>query len=162
VCTTVPFLGPPDGETDMEADVRFQCISMGSSDLTLQLSSYPLHQEMACFLGSVRLLSYGRSAFQQASSHQGMYLDVTHRTPTANSTIVRTGHHNSKCAFQTQFKRWDFPSKQSPAYKNVTLVQHVKELWDSNTSQREMLRTLNEEGFDIKERELIRVQAKNR
>ncbi|PQE16948.1 Clr5 domain protein [Rutstroemia sp. NJR-2017a BBW] len=68
----------------------------------------------------------------------------------------------SKRAFQTQFKRWDFPSKQNPAHKNVALVQRVKELWDCNTSQREMLRILNEEGFDIKERELMRVRAKNR
>ncbi|TVY18988.1 hypothetical protein LARI1_G003363 [Lachnellula arida] len=68
----------------------------------------------------------------------------------------------SKRAFQTQFKRWDFPSKQNPAHKNAALVQRVKELWDCNTSQREMLRTLNEEGFDIKERELMRVRAKNR
>ncbi|CZR69823.1 related to GAL11 DNA-directed RNA polymerase II holoenzyme and Kornberg`s mediator (SRB) subcomplex subunit [Phialocephala subalpina] len=74
-------------------------------------------------------------------------------------------HHKftpSKRAFQTQFKRWDFPSKQNPAHKNAALVQRVKELWDCNTSQREMLRTLNDEGFDIKERELMRVRAKNR
>ncbi|KAG9235938.1 hypothetical protein BJ875DRAFT_457845 [Amylocarpus encephaloides] len=68
----------------------------------------------------------------------------------------------SKRAFQTQFKRWDFPSKQNPAHKNAALVQRVKELWDCNTSQRDMLRILNEEGFDIKERELNRVRGKNR
>jgi hypothetical protein len=68
----------------------------------------------------------------------------------------------SKRAFQTQFKRWGFPSKQNPAHKNPGLVARVKELWERNTSQREMLRTLNEEGFDIKERELMRVRAKNR
>ncbi|TVY80472.1 hypothetical protein LSUE1_G005410 [Lachnellula suecica] len=68
----------------------------------------------------------------------------------------------SKRAFQTQFKRWDFPSKQNPAHKNAALVQRVKELWDCNTSQREMLRVLNDEGFEIKERELMRVRAKNR
>ncbi|KAF4609395.1 hypothetical protein G7Y89_g15873 [Cudoniella acicularis] len=65
----------------------------------------------------------------------------------------------SKRAFQTQFKRWDFPSKQNPAHKNAALVQRVKELWDCNTSQREMLRLLNEEGFEIKERELMRQEA---
>ncbi|KAN0075007.1 hypothetical protein V8E54_007618 [Elaphomyces granulatus] len=68
----------------------------------------------------------------------------------------------SKRAFQTQFKRWGFPSKQNPAHKNPDLVARVKELWEHNTSQREMLRILNEEGFDIKERELMRVRAKNR
>lgn len=75
-------------------------------------------------------------------------------------------HHKftpSKRAFQTQFKRWEFPSKQNPAHKNAELVQRVKELWERNVSQREMLRILNEEdGFDIKERELMRVRAKNR
>ncbi|KAF5855462.1 hypothetical protein ETB97_009197 [Aspergillus alliaceus] len=68
----------------------------------------------------------------------------------------------SKRAFQTQFKRWGFPSKQNPAHKNVELVARVKQLWERNTSQRDMLRILNEEGFEIKERELMRVRAKNR
>ncbi|KAJ5698244.1 hypothetical protein N7462_000249 [Penicillium macrosclerotiorum] len=68
----------------------------------------------------------------------------------------------SKRAFQTQFKRWGFPSKQNPAHKNVELVARVKELWEHNTNQRDMLRILNEEGFMIKERELMRVRAKNR
>ncbi|KAL2864867.1 Clr5 domain-containing protein [Aspergillus lucknowensis] len=68
----------------------------------------------------------------------------------------------SKRAFQTQFKRWGFPSKQNPAHKNVQLVARVKQLWEINTSQRDMLRILNEEGFQIKERELMRVRAKNR
>ncbi|KAI9923451.1 hypothetical protein MW887_009312 [Aspergillus wentii] len=68
----------------------------------------------------------------------------------------------SKRAFQTQFKRWGFPSKQNPAHKNIDLVARVKQLWERNTSQRDMLRILNEEGFEIKERELMRVRAKNR
>ncbi|KAL3472408.1 hypothetical protein BJX99DRAFT_235473 [Aspergillus californicus] len=68
----------------------------------------------------------------------------------------------SKRAFQTQFKRWGFPSKQNPAHKNMELVARVKQLWEINTSQRDMLRILNEEGFEIKERELMRVRAKNR
>lgn len=68
----------------------------------------------------------------------------------------------SKRAFQTQFKRWNFPSKQNPAHRNVDLVTRVKELWEQNYSQRDMVRTLNEEGFQIKERELMRVRAKNR
>ena len=68
----------------------------------------------------------------------------------------------SKRAFQTQFKRWGFPSKQNPAHKNEDLVTRVKQLWESNTAQRDMLRILNEEGFHVKERELMRVRAKNR
>ena len=68
----------------------------------------------------------------------------------------------SKRAYQTQFKRWGFPSKQNPAHRNVDLVTRVKELWEKNTSQRDMLRTLTDEGFNIKERELMRVRAKNR
>ncbi|KAF2140001.1 uncharacterized protein K452DRAFT_360211 [Aplosporella prunicola CBS 121167] len=72
------------------------------------------------------------------------------------------GFSPSKRAFQTQFKRWDFPSKQNPAHKNAALVARVKELWEKNVSQRDMLQTLNDEGHDIKERELMRVRAKNR
>ncbi|WYZ44387.1 hypothetical protein EsH8_VII_000823 [Colletotrichum jinshuiense] len=74
-------------------------------------------------------------------------------------------HHNfapCKRAFQTQFRKWDFPSKQNPAYKNDRLVARVKELWERNMSQREMLVVLKEDGFDIKKRELIRVRTKNR
>ncbi len=57
----------------------------------------------------------------------------------------------------------EFPSKQNPAHKNLELVERVKQLWERNTTQREMLRILNEEdGFEIKERELMRVRAKNR
>lgn len=42
------------------------------------------------------------------------------------------------------------------------LVARVKELWEHNTNQRDMLRLLKEEGFEIKERELMRLRAKNR
>lgn len=70
---------------------------------------------------------------------------------------------HSKRAFQTQFRRWDFPPKQRPAYRNEKLVNRVKELWEKNLPQREMLRVLNDEdGFDIKARELMRVRARNR
>ncbi|WEW59904.1 hypothetical protein PRK78_005386 [Emydomyces testavorans] len=68
----------------------------------------------------------------------------------------------SKRAFQTQFKRWGFPSKQNPAHRNAELVARVKELWERNTTQRDMLQILNEEGYEIKERELMRLRAKNR
>ncbi|KAK4987346.1 hypothetical protein LTR50_004681 [Elasticomyces elasticus] len=68
----------------------------------------------------------------------------------------------SKRAFQTQFRRWDFPSKQNPAHKNAPLVARIRELWESNTGQRDMLRMLRDEGFDIKERELMRVRARHR
>ena len=72
------------------------------------------------------------------------------------------GFTPSKRAFQTQFKRWGFPSKQNPAHRNSDLVSRVKELWENNVSQRDMLAILNEEGFDLRERELMRVRTKNR
>ncbi|KAH6657186.1 hypothetical protein BKA67DRAFT_554522 [Truncatella angustata] len=69
----------------------------------------------------------------------------------------------SKRAYQTQFRRWKFPSKQNPAHKDDRLVARVKELWEKNLSQREILRMLNDEdGFDIKHRELMRVRTRNR
>ena len=68
----------------------------------------------------------------------------------------------SKRAYQTQFKRWGFPSKQNPAHRNADLVSRVKELWEANYTQRDMLKTLNDEGYELKERELMRLRAKNR
>ena len=68
----------------------------------------------------------------------------------------------SKRAFQQQFRRWQFPSKQNPAHRNLDLVARVKELWENNSTQAEMLKTLNEEGFELKERELMRLRAKHR
>ncbi|KAK5992686.1 hypothetical protein PT974_06101 [Cladobotryum mycophilum] len=69
----------------------------------------------------------------------------------------------SKRAFQTQFRRWNFPSKQKPAHRDDRLVSRIKELWERNLAQREMLRVLNEEdGFNIKHRELMRVRTMNR
>ncbi|EXJ53659.1 uncharacterized protein A1O5_13111 [Cladophialophora psammophila CBS 110553] len=68
----------------------------------------------------------------------------------------------SKRAFQTQFKRWGFPSKRKPSFRDEDLVDRVRELWEANYSQRNMLHTLQAEGHDIKERELMRLRAKNR
>ncbi|KAI9659959.1 MAG: hypothetical protein M1821_001311 [Bathelium mastoideum] len=66
----------------------------------------------------------------------------------------------SKRAYQTQFKRWGFPSKQNPAHKNAPLVARTKQLWEQNTTQKEMLRVLNADGFRITERELMRLRAR--
>lgn len=82
--------------------------------------------------------------------------------PLTHSQCQLLTYIHSKRAFQTQFKRWGFPSKQNPAHKNTDLVNRVRQLWETNTTQRDMLRILNEEGFEIKERELMRVRAKNR
>ncbi|KIY02425.1 uncharacterized protein Z520_02564 [Fonsecaea multimorphosa CBS 102226] len=68
----------------------------------------------------------------------------------------------SKRAFQTQFKRWGFPSKRKPSFRDEDLLDRVRQLWEANYSQRNMLHTLQAEGHDIKERELMRLRAKNR
>lgn len=80
---------------------------------------------------------------------------------------VHTDLHLSKChskrAYQAQFRRWEFPSKHQPALKNDQLVARIKELWERNLSQAEMLHILNEEdGYSIKSRELNRVRSKHR
>ncbi|CAF3515133.1 unnamed protein product [Fusarium graminearum] len=69
----------------------------------------------------------------------------------------------SKRAFQVQFSRWKFPTKQRLKHKDDRLVKRIHELWQKNIPQGEMLRILNEDdGFDINSRELIRVRARNR
>ncbi|KAI9171674.1 hypothetical protein HJFPF1_01161 [Paramyrothecium foliicola] len=69
----------------------------------------------------------------------------------------------SKRAYQIQFRRWGFPAKQNPAYKNDRLVKRVRELWQENANSREMLRILkDEEGFEINARELTRLRSRHR
>lgn len=68
---------------------------------------------------------------------------------------------DSKRAFQTQFRRWGFPLKQNPVYRDARLAARVRELWERNLPQREMLRVLSEDGFEVRERELVRLRARN-
>jgi hypothetical protein len=70
------------------------------------------------------------------------------------------GFTPSKRAFQTQFKRWDFPSKQNPAYKNTALVARLQQLWGQNYTQKDMVDTLQAEGFQINDRELLRLRLR--
>ncbi|KAF2736534.1 hypothetical protein EJ04DRAFT_489758 [Polyplosphaeria fusca] len=70
------------------------------------------------------------------------------------------GFTPSKRAFQTQFKRWNFPGKQSPAHKNPELVARVKELWERNVRHKDMLDVLQNEGFQISDRELLRLRLR--
>lgn len=86
--------------------------------------------------------------------------DCSHSLPRARPSTYVT---NSKRAFQAQFRRWDFPPKQRPAHANDRLVRRFKELWEKNFAQRDMLRLLNEEeSFNIKVRELMRLRARNK
>ncbi|KAL8839211.1 MAG: hypothetical protein Q9170_001817 [Blastenia crenularia] len=67
----------------------------------------------------------------------------------------------SKRAFQTQIKKWNFPSKHTPLHVDTTLVDRVRQLWAQNISQKNMLAILQEEGFtNLTERELTRVRDK--
>lgn len=77
-------------------------------------------------------------------------------------TCPRLTHENSKRAFQVKFSQWNFPTKQRLAHKDERVVSRVKELWEKNIQQKEILRVLNEEdGLDINERELRRLRARN-
>jgi len=57
-------------------------------------------------------------------------------------------------------QRWDFPGKQNPAHKNSALTARVKELWEQNYTQKDMLDALQAEGFEINDRELMRVRLR--
>ncbi|KAL8936938.1 MAG: hypothetical protein Q9211_003940 [Gyalolechia sp. 1 TL-2023] len=67
----------------------------------------------------------------------------------------------SKRAFQTQIKKWNFPSKHTPPQTDGVLVNRIRQLWAQNISQRNMLAILYDEGFQsITERELTRIRDK--
>ena len=60
----------------------------------------------------------------------------------------------------TRSQRWEFPSKQNPAYKNSALVARVRTLWAQNYTQKDMVDTLQAEGFQINDRELLRLRLR--
>ena len=57
-------------------------------------------------------------------------------------------------------QRWGFPSKQNPAHNDHALTSRVKELWEKNTTQKDMLDMLQAEGFRIGDRELMRLRTR--
>lgn len=60
----------------------------------------------------------------------------------------------------TPSQRWDFPSKQNPAYKNPALVARLQQLWEQNYTQKDMVDTLQTEGYQINDRELLRLRLR--
>ncbi|KAL8867141.1 MAG: hypothetical protein Q9174_005851 [Haloplaca sp. 1 TL-2023] len=65
----------------------------------------------------------------------------------------------SKRAFQTQIRKWNFPTKHVQFPTDEALVERVHQLWEQNLSQKQMLQTLQSGGFpDLTERELTRVR----
>ncbi|KAK5657026.1 hypothetical protein OQA88_3551 [Cercophora sp. LCS_1] len=66
----------------------------------------------------------------------------------------------SRRGFQTQFSKWNFPAKYRRVWKNEQLVERVRELWEQNYKQKEMLERLKEDGYDIEMRELVNVRSK--
>ncbi|KAH6853340.1 hypothetical protein B0I37DRAFT_359038 [Chaetomium sp. MPI-CAGE-AT-0009] len=73
-------------------------------------------------------------------------------------------HHDftpSRRAFQGAFSRWGFPNKLNPAYKNEQLVARIRELWERNHTQKEMVSMLADEGYEVGDREVARIRSKN-
>ncbi|KAL6713775.1 hypothetical protein ACLMJK_008267 [Lecanora helva] len=64
----------------------------------------------------------------------------------------------SKRAFQARFKEWNFPAKHRPAHKDADLQVRIRELWEVNTGNKQMLEVLRAEGWDVKERELTKLR----
>ncbi|KAL2260399.1 hypothetical protein VTK26DRAFT_5591 [Humicola hyalothermophila] len=73
---------------------------------------------------------------------------------------VHHGFTPSRRSFQTAFSRWGFPNKLNPAYKNERLVARVRELWEQNLRQKDMVQALRDEGFEVGEREVERIRQR--
>jgi hypothetical protein len=116
-----------------------------------------------CRVVPCRVVVVPSSCRRRAGSGATFPCPRTHTShPVFHFTLTPPTLH-SKRAYQAQFRRWDFPSKHQPALKNDQLVARVKELWERNLSQAEMLHVLNkEDGYCIKSRELNRVRSKHR
>ncbi|KAK6450810.1 hypothetical protein FP744_10007060 [Trichoderma asperellum] len=68
----------------------------------------------------------------------------------------------SRRAFQSQFRRWDFPLKTKSRCQDERLLGRIKELWEQNFSPNEMIKMLVDEGFDAGPHEVMKLRLKNR
>ncbi|PNS19477.1 hypothetical protein CAC42_7321 [Sphaceloma murrayae] len=67
----------------------------------------------------------------------------------------------SKRTFQTQFRRWGFPTKLDYSHKDEAVVQRVREMWEKNVMQKDMLPILQAEGYHVTESGLMRLRFKH-
>ncbi|KAK0734818.1 hypothetical protein B0T26DRAFT_689717 [Lasiosphaeria miniovina] len=104
-------------------------------------------------------MGYDWEAHKQAC-HQ-LYI-VENRSLDDLVELMRLRHNFTPCrrAFQLQLRRWGFPEKPSQAYKYAHLVDRVRELWESNLNQKDMLSALHAEGVNIKDNTLMRMRTK--
>ncbi|KAG8624687.1 hypothetical protein KVT40_007754 [Elsinoe batatas] len=67
----------------------------------------------------------------------------------------------SKRTFQTQFRRWGFPAKHDYSHKDEAVVARVREMWERNVMQKDMLPILQAEGYNVTESGLMRLRFKH-
>lgn len=58
-------------------------------------------------------------------------------------------------------QRWGFPPKHTITKEDEQLTERIRQLWERNTSQKEMLEILRGEGFEISDRGMMRIRSKN-
>ncbi|KAK8065206.1 hypothetical protein PG997_011953, partial [Apiospora hydei] len=85
------------------------------------------------------------------------------RSSPSNTTDMPTPFLWQQTCLPDSIPPLGFPLQAEPGSQNDRLVARIQELWAKNLSQKDMLRVLTEEdGFDIKHRELMRVRSRNR
>ncbi|KAK1835473.1 glutamyl-tRNA amidotransferase subunit A [Podospora conica] len=74
----------------------------------------------------------------------------------------RTEHNftPSRRGFQTQIRRWGFPSRYKRAWRSEAFCARVRELWGQNVRQKQMFEILKAEGHDFEMRHLVRARMR--
>ncbi|KAK3486354.1 hypothetical protein B0T13DRAFT_408315 [Neurospora crassa] len=97
------------------------------------------------------------------------YKDICHRlyvderrsfAQVARYMAENHGFTPSRRTYWYKFREWGWPIRVNKAYSNTELIARVKELWEQNLKATEMVRVLNEEGYDINDRTLNRIRQK--
>ena len=93
---------------------------------------------------------------------QPLATPLANSKPTLSLVEAKRAAHADRChskrAFQCRFKEWGFPAKHHPAHRGADLAARIRELWEVNTSNKQMLSILRSEGWDVKERELTKLR----
>lgn len=61
---------------------------------------------------------------------------------------------------QIQFSRWKFPARYKRAWTDEAFCVRLRELWEQNVRQVDMVRILQEEGYDVETRHIVNARKR--
>ncbi|KAL9096801.1 MAG: hypothetical protein Q9163_006410, partial [Psora crenata] len=90
-----------------------------------------------------------------------MYITQNKTLDEIQEHFRRDDWNPSKRAYQSRFKEWDFPQKHVRQHNDQGLQERIRQLWQKNYTNNQMLEILRGEGYEVKQRELSKLRVKD-